>query len=110
MQMPFPEVAARGFAAARQFRDGAMSSDELAKTLAGCWQYLDAKKASTDFKTPEHCIIRAVVWPLYNGLEPGENVGDVIHMFLHLANKFEDQSETAEPLLRKHFLENKNAK
>lgn len=103
IRAPLPDVAARGLAVARQFQDGAVGPDQLVEARVSCWKYLDERKATTDFKTPEHCAIRAVIFLLYDRPEPGEGVGDAIDLFLRLANKYEDHSNLAGLLLKQSF-------
>src|SRR5580765_6624944 len=62
---PFPRLAHQGFEVAKEFLRGSATSEQLANTRDGCWAYLDRHKASTDFKTPEICILRGVMCLVY---------------------------------------------
>ena len=103
IRAPLPKIAAEGLAAAKQFAHGLIGADEATSARVRCWKYLDEQKASTDLSTPQYCIVRAVICALYDPRESSESVGETLDFFFRMANKFEDHSGDAVPLLRKRF-------
>lgn len=103
MSQPLPEVAARNLDIARQFLNGSLLRESLFEARVSCWKYLDLRKASTDITKPEYCAIRAVICLLDDRPGDGGDAVDLIDFFLDVANKFEDQSENADRLLRQSF-------
>jgi hypothetical protein len=103
MTTRFPPVAARGLSTAAASRKGVAPASQTEEALKDCWKYIDDRKASSDFRTPEHCIVRATIYALQGEPAPGERVSDELDMFIRLANKFEDRSSSVNPLLEKYF-------
>jgi hypothetical protein len=100
---PLPVVAAEGLAIARKFQDAEVGSDQLQKARINCWNYLDERSASTDFATPEYCVIRAAICFLDQGSVRGGDAIDLVDLFLDLMGKFETPSNEAAVLLREYF-------
>ena len=98
-----PEISLIGLAIAKQFRDGAVGSEELIHARVECWKYLKTHSADLDATTPEYCAVRAVICILYDGPVDGGDAGDLVDLFLQMANCVEDHSDSISALLDKHF-------
>jgi len=86
-----PAVAIDALEIARRFQRSQASPEQLARARVKCWEFLDAKSASTDFSQPETCAIRAVICFLY-AEPPSDDVAELLSWFLTLVKKM-DASE-----------------
>jgi len=99
-----PSVATDALDVARCFQRSQASAEQLERARIQCWEFLDAKSASTDFSQPEICAIRAVICILY-AESPSEDVSELLSWFLTLVGKMDasDAVPDAASFLKTYF-------